>query len=147
MGQSWATYLHIETDRLNWGNNVPVHLRDLVNPLPPPVEPKPTVLFDPAKGVWGLYPLNKNKLTIREVTHTAADEAEALCLYLQWVLRLKASQNIKPDGDFGPSTGDAVERFQTFPWPPRRSGGRPADVGVDRPAGVTLTCPARSRPR
>ena len=115
MGQSWATYLHIETDRLNWGNNVPVHLRDLVNPLPPPVEPKPTVLFDPAKGVWGLYPLNKNKLTIREVTHTAAtDEAEALCLYLQWVLRLKASQNIKPDGDFGPSTGDAVERFQTY---------------------------------
>ncbi len=68
MGQSWATYLHIETDRLNWSNNVPVHLRDLVNPLPPPVEPKPTVLFDPAKGVWGLYPLNKNKLTIREVT-------------------------------------------------------------------------------
>ena len=109
MGQAWATYLHIETDRSNWANNIPVHLRG-VSP-----EPKPDVLFDPARGVWGLYPLNRNKLTIREVTHTAAtEEAGNLCGYLQGVLRLKASQNIKVDEDFGPATGDAVERFQAY---------------------------------
>lgn len=109
MGQSWATYVHVETDRGNWANSTPVHLRDVTSTTPS------AVLFDPAKGVWGLYPLNKNKLTIREVTLAAAtEEAENLCLYLQGVLRLKASQNIKVDGDFGSSTGDAVQRFQTF---------------------------------
>jgi hypothetical protein len=109
MGQTWATYLHIETDRTNWNNAAPVHMRGVV------VTPPSEILFNPAKGVWGLYPLNRNKLTIREVTAAAAtEEAEALCSYLQGVLRLKASQNIKVDGDFGPSTGDAVARFQEF---------------------------------
>jgi len=111
MGQAWAKYLHIETDRSNWLNSTPVYMRGQVAPVTPPT----TVLFDPAKGIWGLYPLDRNKNTIREVTSVAAsDNDRALCRYLQGVLRLKASQDVKVDGDFGPSTGDAVERFQRY---------------------------------
>lgn len=113
MGESWAVYLHIETDRSNWSNNTPVANRVGVSTNPPP-EPPPAVGFDPSRGIWGLYPLNKAKPTLREVTSAPSKEISEYTRYLQGVLMLKASQPIKVDGDFGPATTTAVKNLQKF---------------------------------
>jgi len=43
MGQSWATYFHIETTEAGWRDNIPVTDRGGVVPVPPvPVPPQPT---------------------------------------------------------------------------------------------------------
>jgi hypothetical protein len=113
MGQAWAVWLHIETDRSNWSNDTPIANRGSVSTNPPPPLPQP-VLFDPANGVWGLYPLNPNKKTLRETATPPTPEDFDLTRYLQGVLRLKASQPITVDGDFGPSTDQAVRNLQKF---------------------------------
>lgn len=113
MGQAWAVWLHIETDQRNWSRNTPISSRTGVSTNPPPPV-APPVLFDPAKGQWGLYPLNKSKATIREVSTPPSREVHDLTLYAQGVLRLKAGQPITIDGDFGPSTSNAVKNLQGF---------------------------------
>lgn len=113
MGQAWAVWLHIETDRFNWSNSIPIVNRQGISTNPPPPAPQP-VLFDPVNGVWGLYPLNPNKRMLRETATPPAPEEFDLTRYLQGVLRLKASQPITVDGDFGPATAKAVKNLQTF---------------------------------
>jgi len=107
-GNPSATWLHVETDRSNWANTSPIAQR-----LSPPTPPAP-VLFDPANGVWGLYPLNPNKGKLFETTTPPTAVNFDLTRYLQGVLRLKASQPIPVDGDFGPSTDQAVKNLQRF---------------------------------
>jgi hypothetical protein len=113
MGQPWAVWLHIETDRSNWGNTTPIVNREGISTNPPPPPPQP-VLFDPANGVWGLYPLNPNKPMLRQVNAPVTPTEFDLTRYLQGVLRLKASQPITVDGDFGQSTDQAVRNLQKF---------------------------------
>jgi hypothetical protein len=109
MGQTWARYLHIETDRANWSNATPVANRLAPTPTPP------AVLFDPERGVWGLYPLNTAKATVRRVDNRpVTPEVHELVRYLQGVLRLRAAQPITVDGDFGPATETAVRNVQAF---------------------------------
>lgn len=108
MGQAWAVWLHIETDRTNWANATPVASR-LTTPAP-----APTVTFDPARGIWGLYPLNTAKATVRQTDSPVTREVADLVRYLQGVLRLKASQPVTIDGDFGPQTATAVRNVQAF---------------------------------
>lgn len=107
MGQAWAAWLHVETDRGNWGNAVPVDQR--LDQAAAPTTP-----FDPANGVWGLWPLDASKPTLRAVdTYVDAREHEAT-RYLQGVLRRKAGQPIAVDGDFGPATDGAVRNLQRY---------------------------------
>lgn len=113
MGQSWAVYLHIETDRSNWANDVPIPNRLGVTSNPAPA-PKPVVSFDPKNGVFGLYPLDKNKQTIRETDDPVSQAVADLTKYLQGVMYRKAGQNIAVDGDFGPRTTAAVKSVQQF---------------------------------
>lgn len=108
MGQSWARWLHVETDRSNWSRTTPVAQRLNGTPVPP------EVVFDPAAGVWGLWPLNASKPTLRMVDAPVASTVHDATRYLQGVLRRKASQNIAVDGDFGPATDRAVRNLQAF---------------------------------
>ena len=99
MGQSWALWIHIEVNRKAWkdGRSVDEKIGG--------VQPQPWPPFDPAKGQFGLYPLNPNKATIR--LNAQGD----LVKYLQGVL-LKNRYRIAVDGGFGPQTRDRVIRFQ-----------------------------------
>ncbi len=109
MGQSWAVYLHIETDQSNWGNSTPVPNRFQAT------EPKPEVSFVPECGIWGLWPLSTAKPTLRETEGVSVpQEIHDATRYLQGVLVRKASQNIKIDGDFGPATTKAVVNLQSY---------------------------------
>lgn len=112
MGQSWALYLHIETDPGNWGNSVPVPNREGFKETPDPTLPA----FVPECGIWGLWPFDESKPTLREVdglTPIPENISEAT-RYLQGVLVRKASQTIRIDGDFGPMTAAAVNRLQSW---------------------------------
>ena len=99
MGQPWALWLHIEVNKSQWknGKSVEEKLGE--------IKPQPWPPFDPAKGQFGLYPLNPNKPTIR-----LNSEGDAV-KYLQGVLR-KNRYQVAVDGKFGPQTRDRVMRFQ-----------------------------------
>lgn len=107
MGQSWAKWIHIETTPGRWGDTTPIVQRLAGVTAPAPV-------FDPANGVWGLWPLNRNKPTLVEIDAAVTDAEHDATRYLQGVLRRKAGQPIAVDGDFGRRTGEAVENLQRF---------------------------------
>ena len=99
MGQSWALWIHIEVNKSQWSDGRSVQEK-IGGSKPDPWPP-----FDPAKGQFGLYPLNPNKATIR--LNSKGD----LVKYLQGVLR-KNRYQIAVDGGFGQQTRDRVMRFQ-----------------------------------
>jgi hypothetical protein len=107
MGQSWAKYLHVETSANRWADTTP--MADRLYPLPPPA-----AVFDPVSGLWGLYPLDKAKPTLRRADVPPTLAQHEATRYLQGVLRRKASQPIVVDGDFGPATDTAVRAVQQF---------------------------------
>ena len=83
--------------------------------------PKPAVSFDPANGVWGLYPLNPNKqrCASREFVESRLAVSDNrwtwsgdLVRYLQGVILLKAGGNITVDGWFGAQTDLRVKDLQ-----------------------------------
>jgi len=112
MGQTWAVYLHIETDRTNWHNSIPVANRAGIAEVPDPTLPA----FVPECGIWGLWPLDPKKPTIRQADGLTPipDRTHEAVRYLQGVLVRKASQKLKIDGDPGPATMDAVGAFQRY---------------------------------
>jgi murein L,D-transpeptidase YcbB/YkuD len=107
MGQAWAKYLHVETSAGRWHDATPVV--DRLNPQPPPA-----IVFDPANGLWGLYPLDPAKATVRRIDTPPSPAQADLTRYLQGVLRRKAAQPVAVDGDFGQSTDGAVRNLQRF---------------------------------
>ena len=77
-----------------------------VNQMPSPAPtPKPPV-FDPAKGQFGLYPLDTHKQTIH--INMNGD----LVRYLQGVLNKKGYKT-PVDGHFGPEVDGLVKKYQT----------------------------------
>lgn len=80
----------------------------------PPVPP-----FDPANGLFSLYPLNPNKATL--YLRDPAFQSD-LVAYLQGVIK-KAGYQVTVDGGYGPRTNEAVLWFQ-------RSRGLTADGQV-----------------
>jgi hypothetical protein len=113
MGQPWAKWLHIETSRDRWADATPIPARPGVgsNPTPPP---DTGVLFHPERGIWGLWPLTGNKPTLRQVSEPVPPFTADATRYLQGVLRLKSSQPVAVDGDYGPRTLTAVLNLQRF---------------------------------
>lgn len=108
MGQPWARWLHVETDRSNWANDTPIVQRLGEQPAPPAPS------FDPAAGLWGRWPFVQPKPTLRQVDGPVSVEHHDATRYLQGVLRRKAGQAIAVDGDFGPATDQAVRNLQQF---------------------------------
>jgi hypothetical protein len=96
MGQSWAQWLHIETNSGSWGNSKPVADR-----FPPPADFPP---FAPDFGLFGLWPIVP-KPTIQ------GGAAGDIVRYLQGVLR-KAGGGLPVDGRFGIITRDHVAYYQ-----------------------------------
>jgi hypothetical protein len=72
---------------------------DPTSPLPP---------FDPAHGLWGLWPLAINKPRLG-----VGSKGDAVS-YLQGVIFHKAGGNITIDGSYGPKTKARVEDMQGF---------------------------------
>lgn len=79
-------------------------------PPRPPVQPapEPWPSFDPARRLWGLYPLATNKPT------TSAGSSGDHVRYLQGVLRAKAGQACSITGKWDTATGIAVANVQHF---------------------------------
>ena len=78
----------------------------------PTPEPEPTPKpppFDPAKGLFSLWPLNENK----PYTKRGSAEHDAT-LYIQGVILHKAGGGIAVDGDFGPQTERRVREVQQW---------------------------------
>lgn len=83
----------------------------MLNPgAPPEPPPLPPVMWDPANGRFGLWPLNTNKPAIR-----LGSKGDAV-KYAQGVFRkegiLVHGRQVGVDGDFGPQTETAAEIFQ-----------------------------------
>lgn len=99
MGDSWATYFHLETNDVGWPDAVPISQRLGLTP-PPPVPP--TL---PPSGVSTVFPRTMRK------GDTGPDVGT-----LQTILRLPGSpsgdKNIVVDGSFGTQTENAVKAFQ-----------------------------------
>lgn len=99
MGQSWATYFHIETNPGGWHDSVPIVQR--LGLVTPPTT-QPTL---PPSGVSIVFP------RVLKVGDEGADVAVA-----QTVLRLPGSpsgnKSIVVDGRFGAQTANAVKAFQ-----------------------------------
>lgn len=108
MGQAWARYLHIEVHPSRWFDVTPIAKRLET----PPDSPWP--VFDPAQGLWSLWPLNQSKPTLQRVDDPVEQALHDATRYLQGVLRRKAAQAIAVDGDFGPATDTAVRNLQRF---------------------------------
>lgn len=129
MGQAWAKYLHVETDRSNWSNTTPVSQR--LDPTPPTDSP---LVFDPARGLWGTWPTDPAKPRLTR-TDTSVDTREHdATRYLQGVLRYRAGLAVAVDGDYGPKTEAAVRAFQ-----------QARGLTVDGVVGVRQTWPAVDR--
>ena len=99
MGQAWAQWIHIEVSKAKWKDGASVDEK-IANEKPVVWPP-----FDPAKGKFGLYPLNPAKPTVR--LNSQGDVVK----YLQGVLR-KNRYQVAVDGGFGQQTRDRVMRFQ-----------------------------------
>ena len=104
MGQTWATYIHVEVNKAAWSDGRPVPVK-LAAPTPKPPKPKPEP-FDPANGKFGAWPAKKDKPTLRR---GATGDAVR---YAQGVLRM-ARYQVAVDGNYGLQTVDRVRRFQT----------------------------------
>jgi hypothetical protein len=100
------------------GNTVPQAVLDVENfirtlesknpPTYPPPAPLPPVMWDPARGRFGLWPFNANKPAI------ALGAKGDVVRYLQGVIATKAGGNIAVDGDFGAQTERRVRDIQQF---------------------------------
>jgi len=95
MGQSWATYFHIETNRTGWGDGSPIPNRLGSTPIPDPVP-------IPAPGGPFVH------ATIRR------GDVNADVFAAQVILRHRAGQAILCDGQFGARTEEAVKNVQAF---------------------------------
>lgn len=96
IGQSWAQWLHIETNSDSWGNSKPVADR-----FPPPFEFPP---FAPEFGLFSLWPIVPKPVL-------QGPASGDIVRYLQGVLR-KAGAGLRVDGQFGRITRDNVAFFQ-----------------------------------
>jgi hypothetical protein len=96
MGQSWATYFHIETNLSGWGDGTPIPNRGAVIVIPDPTPiptPGGTFMHTPCKE---------------------GDSGEAVYT-VQLILRKLAGNTIVVcDGQFGPVTTDGVKMFQAW---------------------------------
>lgn len=84
------------------GDNIPQAVLAFENAVIPNFPP-----FVPEKGLWGIYPV-ANKPGVKY------GSKNDFVKYLQGVMKLKASQPITIDGDFGPKTEAAVKNVQSF---------------------------------
>lgn len=95
MGQSWATYFHIETSRDRWADSTPIPNRLGSTPIPAPVPiPNPGGPFMHATIKLG--------------------DVNADVFAAQVILRHRAGQAIVCDGVFGQQTDKAVRNVQAF---------------------------------
>ena len=84
-------------------------LTAVLTPTPPPAAPIPAFPpFVPASGLFSLYPIARNKPTLRLL-----DNGD-LVRYLQGVLKVKCGQGVAIDGRFGSQTDRAVRSVQAY---------------------------------
>lgn len=107
MGATWATWLHIEVHPDNWSDARPVMEKVGFKPVQNP-EDVAFPVFDPRAGKFGLWPLAKDKPTLRIGARGDAVR------YLQGVIFNKAGGGIVVDGNFGPQTERRVREVQAF---------------------------------
>lgn len=107
MGRSWATWLHIEVHPDFWSDGRSVMEKIGFKPVQNPEEVA-FPPFDPRSGKFGLWPLAKNKPTIRIGARGDAVK------YFQGVIFNKAGGGIVVDGNFGPQTDKRVKDLQAF---------------------------------
>lgn len=99
MGESWATYFHIETNETGWFDATSISER--LGLAPPPVDPPPI----PPSGVSTVFPR----------TIKPGDQGPDVA-FVQTVIRapgaVAGSKSIIVDGSYGPATVNAVKNIQ-----------------------------------
>lgn len=97
MGQSWALYFHLETNRTQWGNSTPIAERLGGIVLPPPIPPSGALVFP---------------RTIKP-GDTGPDVA-AVQVGIRAPGNAAGNKNVIVDGNYGPQTVDAVKAMQRW---------------------------------
>lgn len=119
MGANWARWLHLEINQSGWDDDRAVE-EMLGTGLPGAIR------TDLLNGIFGLYPLNRNKPPIK-----FGDKGD-LVLYAQSVIFFKAGGAIQLDSDFGTQTTTRVRDLQrVFGLPESGEINSPAWGAVD----------------
>lgn len=106
MGQTWATWVHIEVHPDEWSDGKPVETKLGLNIATDVEQPLPE--WNPKAGKFALWPLAKNKPTIK--MGSSGDAVR----YLQGVILNKAGGGVVVDGGFGSQTDRRVRDLQAF---------------------------------
>ena len=103
MGETWATWLHLEVHPSRWSDTRPVE--EMIEPPPPPTEPpvEPPTDPPPASGVFTVQGYRK------EVIAGSEGKMAKMC---QQQINLLSGQGIAEDGNFGYQSVGALQNLQ-----------------------------------
>lgn len=109
MGQSWAGYIHVETNAHRWADVTPLSLRGIpllgstsTTPAPTPTPPKGPTMHTVSFSTPMLSIRTPRTPALRTAVRT-----------WQGILNNRAGQSITVDGFYGPQTADAARRVQS----------------------------------